>query len=275
MEIKRHFYNQKEYFLDEDNQVLKLAPDFLEKLTIKKLWNKFGFKKIGGSSIGDVLLSDQYKSQFNAFANISWLGIPILDRKYVDAGIAIEPKVIDAIVEKTGKKVTTYDVKEYEYDFFKGKDPVLGGIPDGFIESNKKVIEIKTTGEKNLEKWNKYGVPKGYLLQAQLYAYLMNANSFAIVATFLREEDYIDPENYPIKKRKMKSWNFPLEIDKAEDNILKVKEWYKKHTLEGVSPKYDLKKDADLIEWLKCKNKNEWETLKQNWIHEGKIKINE
>jgi len=60
--------------------------------------------------------------------------------------------VVEAIEKATGKKVTTYDPFEYKFDFFSDKDDVVGGLPDGYIEETKTIIEIKTTGAKNLDK---------------------------------------------------------------------------------------------------------------------------
>lgn len=272
-EIKRHFYKNKDYILDIENKCVKLLPDFFEKLKNKKLWGKWGFKKIGGSSIGDVLIVDKYKSQFVAFCRIAWIGIPILNRKYVDAGIAIEPIVIDLIKKVSKKEVETFDPVKYKYDYFANKDDVMGGIPDGYIDETKTILEIKTTGEKNLEKWKKYGVPVGYLRQAQLYSYLMGVTKYSIVATFLKEEDYINPDMYPIEKRITKNWNYTVDKSQVTDDIKFVKEWYQNHTKTGISPQYDETLDADLLEWLDCSNKDEWEILKNKWIDEGKLVI--
>ncbi|NQZ65641.1 MAG: YqaJ viral recombinase family protein [Mycoplasmatales bacterium] len=269
--IKRHFYNGEHYLINEENKTVEILPEFYQKLKQKKLWNKFGFKKIGGSSIGDVLLVDQYKSQFIAFCRMMWIGIPILDRKYVDAGIAIEPKVINVIEKISKKSVETFDPVEYNYDFFSDKDDVVGGLPDGFIKEDNLLIEIKTTGIKNFEKWEKWGIPAAYHKQAQLYSYLMGAKKYAIVATFLEEEDYLNPSEFPINKRMVKSWKFDLDITKTEDDIKKVKEWYYQFTNQRISPSYDLKVDSDMLEWLKPRNANEWEELKNKWIMEGKI----
>jgi hypothetical protein len=59
--------------------------------------------------------------------------------------------VVDAIEQKLKLKVQTYDPVEYNFDYFAGKDDVIGGLPDGFIEDEKIIIEIKTTGEKNYD----------------------------------------------------------------------------------------------------------------------------
>ncbi|MDK2819774.1 MAG: YqaJ viral recombinase family protein [Mycoplasmataceae bacterium] len=270
---KRHFYNGVDYKLDEVNKNVVLMNDFHNKLLNKKLWNKFGFKKIGGSSVGDVLETDDFKSQFAAFARMSWIGLPILDRKYVDAGIDIEPKVVEVIEKQLKLKVETFDPAEYNFDYFADKDDVIGGLPDGFIRDKKIIIEIKTTGEKNYDNWNKYGVPISYLKQSQLYSYLMGVEDFWIVATFLREEDYADPKNFPIKERKIKNYKYKINKAQIIDDISLIKSWYMKYTKSGISPHYNPIKDADLIEYLKCKNETEYKELLDKWNLEGKLKL--
>lgn len=270
---KRHFYNGIDYKLDEVNKNIVLEHDFHQKLLDKKLWNKFGFKKIGGSSVGDVLETDNFKSQFAAFARIAWIGLPILDRKYVDAGIDIEPKVINAIEERLNLKVETFDPIKFNFDYFADKDDVIGGLPDGFIRDKKIIIEIKTTGEKNYDNWNKYGVPISYLKQSQLYSYLMDVEDFWIVATFLKEEDYEDPKNFPIKERKIKNYKYKINKKQIIDDIEIIKDWYRTHTISGISPQYNLMKDADLVEYLKCHNEDEYKELLAKWHLEGKLKL--
>lgn len=268
---KRKYFNGKDYNLDLENQVVRIAPEFYEKLINKQLPYGKGFKKIGGSSIGDVLLVDQWKSQFVAFCRIAWIGLPILDTKYIDAGNAIEQKVLDAVAEMKGSPVKGYPAAKYNYDYFAGKDDVVGGLPDGLLEKEGIVLEVKTTGEKNYDKWAQWGVPAGYIKQASLYTYLMGLEKYSIVATFLKEEDYAHPEDYPIRQRRIKSYNFTIVKSQVEDDIKKVKEWYYKVTKEGVSPKFDPVKDKDQIEYLKCSNEEEWQALLSKWRTMGKI----
>lgn len=272
-EIKREFYNNVHYQLDKEQKVVHLLPDFYNLLKTKKLKGRFGFKKIGGSSIGDVLEVDQFKSQFAAFCRMAWIGLPILDRKYVDAGIAIEPMVINAIEEKTNQKIQTFDPFAYNFDYFKDKDDIVGGLPDGYIANLDLILEIKTTGAKNFAKWNQWGIPTAYLKQAQLYAYLMEAKQYSIVATFLEEDDYANPKLFPIKKRKLKNWTFKVNIEQAQDDIQKVKSWYECYTNSMTSPQYDELKDGDLIAWLDVSSPEEWAILKNKWISEGKLVI--
>ncbi|WKX02397.1 MAGa7180 family putative nuclease [Candidatus Mycoplasma mahonii] len=274
MSIKRHFYNEQHYTIDPETKKITLKNNFHGQLLNKGLWGGslgLGFKKIGGSSVGDVLLVDNYKSRFQAFCRMSWVGVPILDRKYVDAGIAIEPKVLDLISNKLSKPVKGFPAKEYNYDYFKGKDDVVGGLPDGLLEADGIVIEVKTTGAKNFDKWKKWGIPVAYHKQSQLYTYLMGLKEYVIVATFLEEEDYAHPEDYDIVQRKTKLWKFKIDNNQVEDDIKKIKTWYYEYTKSGISPEWDPILDKEQIEYLQCKNVDEWLELQNKWIQQGKI----
>ncbi|MGY6172059.1 MAGa7180 family putative nuclease [Candidatus Mycoplasma pogonae] len=268
--VKRHYYNNKDYVVDKVNKVIVLKKQFHYKLRNKLIWGKFGFKKIGGSSIADVLVTDNFKSQFAAFAKMSWLGMPILNHKYIKAGELIEPKVVNALEQKLQATIQTFPAKEYNYDYFANKDDIIGGLPDGYIKDKDLVIEIKTAGEKKFDDWEKFGVPLAYIKQAQLYAYLMDCEKFSIVATFLKEEDYVNPENFPITERKLKSYSFDVDRGQAIRDIETTKKWYKHHTFTGVSPKYDEVKDADLIAWLECENWEQTQALLDKWKEEEK-----
>lgn len=260
-DIKRNFYNGTHYIVDRENNEVVLNSDFFMQLQTKTLWGSRGYKKIGGSSIGDVLKVNSYTTQFVAWCRMAWIGIPVLDTKYVDAGNAIEPKVIEAIEKASGKKVETYDPFEYNFDFFAGIDEVMGGLPDGYIKDDKHIIEIKTTGAKNFKKWNETGVPAHYLKQAQLYSYLIGADKYSLVATFLEEQDYENPYEYDVSKRQIRKWTFDLDKEVVEQDIKTVKNWYKQYTNQKQSPSFDLSKscDRELIEWLECSNKEECE----------------
>ncbi len=270
--IKRKYYNGIHYLLDMELKTLTLLPEFHNTLINKQLPFNRGFKKVGGSSLGDVLLTDSFKSQFAAFCNIANLGLPILDEKYIKAGIAIESKVIDVIRESSKKEVQTFPPEKYNYDYFAGKDDVIGGIPDGFIPETNLVLEIKTTGEKNYDNWLKYGPPLSYRKQAAQYTHLMGAKKFSIVATFLKEEDYVNPDNYPIRERRMKNWLFELNENEVLDDIAKIKTLYKQWTASGVSPQFNPLVDKDLIAWLNCTSEQQWEELKNQWLLSGKYK---
>ena len=270
---KRKFYNGQQYHLDEEKKIIKLDPDFHNKLLNKKLYGFMGFKKIGGSSIANVLGTDMFKSEFKAFANICRLDMPILDMKYINAGTIIEAKVIDKLLQqKSIDEIKTFPAKQYNYDYFKDVE-IFGGLPDGLALPHDIVLEIKTTGAKNYDYWKKNGAPLGYIKQVELYTYLMKKKKYAIVATFLEEEDYAEPEKYDINNRKTRTFPGTLDIDQIEDDIKTVTDWYNKYTKSAVSPKFRDNIDADLVDYLRCHNEEEWNQLIDKWTQEGKVNI--
>ncbi|MDC8913965.1 hypothetical protein PR248_02855 [Metamycoplasma hyosynoviae] len=268
---ERKYYNNSEYFLDFDRKVFVLSDAFKQRLW-KNRYSFFGYKKITGTNLGDILLVDSFKSQFNAFSRICGLSLPVLDTKYVDAGVIIEPKIAEFVEKSLKSELKRFDGKQYQFDYFK-ENKLFGGLPDVYCEEKKLIIEIKTTGVKNFEYWKKNNPPLGYIKQAQLYTYLIGAKKFSIVAIFLEEDDYIDPDKVDITKRKIKNFNFSLDKKQVEDDMEKAREWYDKYTSLGISPTWNENNDQDLIEYLKCSNKEEWLALYKKWIAEGKVSI--
>ncbi|VEU70770.1 MAGa7180 family putative nuclease [Mycoplasmopsis glycophila] len=139
---KRKFYNKKDYFVDLQSNKIILSDELFAQLNSNNQWTKY--KKIGGSSIGDILLKNEaFKSEFNAFCHITRLKLPVLTQKYVRAGVILEPLIFDKLREIQPNKdkltILNYVAEEYEYDYFKGKDPIFGGVPDGYMCSLKEL----------------------------------------------------------------------------------------------------------------------------------------
>ncbi|ENY68707.1 Hypothetical protein MAU_5050 [Metamycoplasma auris 15026] len=266
---QRFKYNNHEYKVDFVNKVVILDADYHSKLLANKPGSFGGFRKITGSALGDILKLSSLNSEFAAFARIAGFAMPILDRKYVDAGIALEPKIIEMIEKKYNFKIERFEAKKYNFDYFSNNE-LFGGLPDGYLEEQKLIIEIKTTGIKKLSAWNNNNINLAYIKQAQLYSYLMNVKRFTIVAAFLEDEDYIDPKNVDISKRFVKNWFFEVNEEQVLDDINKCKEWYYRYTKSGISPVWNESVDADLIEYLACSNYEEWEGLYLKWVESGK-----
>ncbi|AKA49846.1 hypothetical protein VO56_00975 [Mycoplasmopsis gallinacea] len=265
----RKFYNKQDYDIDFENNVVILKPQFHEKLLSNDKWSKF--KKIGGSTVGDVLIKGAFKSEFSAFCHISRIKLPVLTKKYVNAGVILEPKIFDFLRSRYPKlEIVNYEAEKVDYDFFKDVDTVIGGVPDGYLPKQKCILEIKTAGEKKLELWEKEGVDISYRKQAQLYSYLSNSSSYKIIALFLKEDDYLDPASVDIVKRKIRAYDFTINQNEVLDDITKIKDWFKHYTTTGVSPVFNPSTDADQLEYLKCENETQWEALLNKWKEQGK-----
>ncbi|ACF07199.1 YqaJ-like viral recombinase domain [Metamycoplasma arthritidis] len=268
----RKYYNDVDYTINFENKTIILNADFHKKLLANKVGSFSGFKKITGSAIADILEVDSFKSQFAAFARLCGLQLPVLDRKYVDAGIIIEPKILEMVEKALKEPLERFPAEKYNYDYFKD-NPLFGGLPDGYAKNRKMIVEIKTTNIKNYENWLAGFVPLGYLKQAQLYSYLMGVDIFSIVAIFLEAEDYKNPELVPIKKRHVKNFDYKVDVAQVEDDIKFCEAWFKKYTTLGISPQWKNNIDNDLIEYLKCRNIGEWTTLYNKWVEIGKAVV--
>ncbi|QDF64971.1 MAGa7180 family putative nuclease [Mycoplasma nasistruthionis] len=272
--ITRKYYNNRDYFLDFENRTLTLSDALYAKLKGTNQFEKF--KKIGGSSVGNILISDNFKNDFIAYCFITRLNPAVFQTKYIDAGNAIEPKVFDLLrATYPDQVIENYRAEDYGYDYFKDTHPIISGVPDGYIPAINRIVEVKTAGAKKKEAWDKYGVDKSYIKQAQLYSFLKGANSFIIVAAFLNDDagDYLNPEQVDLTQREVKGYAFTIDQNVVRDDIKKVEEWYKFYTNTNVSPKFDLAVNADLIEYLKCENQQQWIDYANKLKQQGKMDL--
>ncbi|VEU76970.1 MAGa7180 family putative nuclease [Mycoplasmopsis columbina] len=267
--FKKRAYNGQEYFLDEKKQVLTLSPQYhYQLLDDTKIMQRF--KKFGGSSIGNIFQTDAFKSPFLAFCFIARLNLPPLQMKYINAGVALEPKVIEFLQQKfQNDEIKHIEAAEVGYDYFKN-DRIIGGVPDGLIPSRKLVLELKAVGKKKRDAWRAGNLPEDYKKQAQLYAYLLGYDYYSIVGTFLEENDYYDYDNVDFEKQ-TDMFTFKVNKEMAQDDINEVKKFWTNYTQLGISPVYRLPRDNDQVEYLKCHNEEEWRELFNKWKTMGKI----
>ncbi|WP_406617225.1 MAGa7180 family putative nuclease [Mycoplasmopsis adleri] len=267
-------YNGVDYILDESKHVVILKPEYHNLLLNSKSAFQ-GFKLFGGSSIADILETDSFKSQFGAFCHMARLKLPALQLKYINAGVAVEPKIFEVLRKSSpDKKFDHIIASEVGYNYFKGLNEYIGGVPDGLIQADKNVLEMKAVNIKKYDQWtrnNNSGVPTDYIKQAQLYAYLLNYKRFTIVAAFLEDGDYADPEAIDLNQRIVKTFPYKINVEEAKDDIEKVEKFYKKYSVSGVSPQYELPRDSDQVEYLRCRNEQEWEALFNKWKAMGKV----
>ncbi|WP_369086002.1 MAGa7180 family putative nuclease [Metamycoplasma spumans] len=266
---KRQYFNKTHYTLDFENKVFIVNEDLLKIRQSNKPGTFNGFRKMTGSALGDIMGLGSFKSQFAAYARLCGFGMPVLDTKYIDAGVILEPKILDIVKKSLKRDLQTYPAKKYNYDYFKNNE-LFGGLPDGYCSDLNLVIEIKTAGRKKYDQWLEYGVDPSYIKQAQLYTYLMGSEKFSIVACFLEEDDYANPEAVDITKRIIKNWNFTINQEQVLDDIKFCTEWFEKYTNLGISPVWNDLIDGDLIEFLKCENQDQWEKLYLKWVEDKK-----
>ena len=202
---------------------------------------------------------------------------PFKDTIYTLAGKIIEPKQIaymrKAYVMTNLRNPTDiygegYFKKTYG-DFFHDV-PIFGGMWDSMlVDENGKpeaVLEFKTT--KRSEDWAN-DIPEYYALQAALYAYLLGVDDVIMVASFLDAKDYpierddgtfdttpaeayVPTAKNTITKEFKVSERYPNFVDMVE----KARAWWMAHVETGISPEFNEKKDAEILNALRTHNLN-------------------
>ena len=232
-------------------------------------------KKISGTQFPVVLGASLYKTPFEVWcACTRTYKIPFEGNKYTDAGEIIEPKVFDflRISMGFGDRVITpediYGKNHYEKtwgDFFP-ESSMFSGMWDALIYGDdgkpECVVEIKTVrvdGRSGSleERWKNGEAPHYQALQASLYAYLLGIDKVLMVAVALEDKkgDYEHPELvvpsyanenvYTDEFRVSERYpNFDLYIEQATA-------WWNTYVLRGVSPDFDEKRDAEILNALR------------------------
>jgi len=241
-------------------------------------------KKLTATRLGTILGVNPWSTDFEIWCAVTrTYEKPFEDTIYTVAGKTIEPKQI-AYMKKayvmTNLKTPTdiygenYFSKTYG-DFFHDTE-IFGGMWDSLLYEDGKpstVLEFKTT--KRSEDW-KDDIPEYYAIQAALYAYLLGVDDVIMIASFLAEKDYKDPDKFePTAKNTItvefkvseRYPNFSQIIDKAT-------EWWNKYVVTGISPDYDEKKDAEILKELRTNNLNP-DTDIQELVNEAETLITE
>lgn len=224
-------------------------------------------KKMTGTRFAQILVPGRFNSPFEAWCEIMRVyEKPFEENKYTRAGEAIQPiqteyvqqdectlEVADpqAVYGENPETQTNYDFFPHD-DLFGGMWDAVGRTKDGTIE---KVYEMKTTGLKNANYWERerFGIPMDKLLQGALYAYLLGLSAVTMVSSYLKPEDYDAPETYVCSEQNTQKREIKLsEISHSfeEEYIEKAKRWWDTHVVTGLSPRFDLEKDQKIIEAL-------------------------
>lgn len=222
-------------------------------------------KKCTGTRFAAIMGLNAWTTPFNAWCAITrTYEEPFEDTIYTLAGKAIEPKQADYMKEKYFWKNLTSPTDVYGADYFKKTwgdffkdEPIFGGMWDYlFTDKSGKpttVLEMKTT--KRSEDWLE-DIPEYYALQAALYAWLLGVDDVIMVCTVLEDKDYQNPEAFIVTPENTfeRSFKVSERYPNMAKTIKKVEKWWKEHVEGGVSPKYDEKKDAEILKVLRANN---------------------
>ncbi len=220
-------------------------------------------KKLTGTRFAAVLGLDRWNSPFKIWCSVTnTYNEPFIENKYVNAGRVIEPKVIEYLKKLYfgGSLKSPTDIYGENYfqktwgDFFPDH-AFLGGMWDALAYNDKgeveSVIEIKTTGR--VEDWADGKAPHHYALQACLYAYLLGVDHVVMVASFLEDKDYVNPEAFEpsVKNTIMDEFLVSERYPQFDKFIEAATQWWDKHVVTGISPTFDEKADKEILAALR------------------------
>ena len=223
-------------------------------------------KKITGTRLPNILNMGDRISPFAAWcAMMHVYEEPFQETVWTRAGEIIEPKQFEYVQKVFAKEGRVFvapadrygpDFKEKtHYDFFRLFER-FGGMWDYLLERDgqvRMVFEMKTTGINNRQYWER-NLPKKYVIQAALYAWLLGVDYFCMVCSFLEKADYDAPESYICNEkntliRTMRVSEYFGDFDRRV--ILPAMQWWDEYIETGVSPEYDEERDRDVLAALR------------------------
>ncbi len=218
-------------------------------------------KKITGTRFASILGLDVWNSPFKTWCAITrTYEEPFVENQYTRAGKAIEPLVIDYLNRTYFFDGLVTPVDRWGPNYFEKTrgnffdHPILGGMWDAlyYNEDGKlaSVVEIKTT--KRVEDWEK-GAPIHYALQGCLYAYLLGVDHVVMVASFLEDGDYDNPEMFEPSAENTMVDDFLISerYPNFEKQVQAALDWWDAHVKTGLSPAFDERVDRDILAELR------------------------
>ena len=218
-------------------------------------------KKITGTRFATILGLNPWSTEFEMFCAVTkTYEAPFEDTVYTKAGKTIEPKQAEYMKNSYGMDIISpTDVWGKDYfkktwgDFFPDSKH-LGGMWDYLLKGEdgktEAVLEMKTT--KRAEDW-KDDVPEYYALQAALYTYLLGVDDVIMVASFLEEKDYDNPEEFVPSAKNTITVEFKVSerYPDFKEKVARVEKWWNDHVVTGISPQFDEKRDAEILKALR------------------------
>lgn len=221
-------------------------------------------KKITGTRFATILGLNPWSTAFEMWCAITkTYELPFEDTIYTAAGKTIEPKQAEYMKKSYGMSLIT-PTDRYGADYFSKtwgdffhENAHLGGMWDylgvdenGVVDT---VLEMKTT--KRAEDWHN-DVPEYYALQAALYAWLLGVDNVVMVASFLEDKDYENPDGFVPNVKNTITVEFKVSERYPDfaQKVATVEQWWADYVDTGISPVYDEKKDAEILKALRTHN---------------------
>ena len=216
-------------------------------------------KKITGTKVAKVLDEDPFSSPFSVWSEITRLyEPPFKETKFTRAGEAIEPKQFAYAKEKLAKPGREFISPTDRYgdnpldatrgDFFDLVN-VFGGMWDFVYAENGRItglLEMKTTNARNYNRWTQQ-IPKEKIMQAALYAWLLDAEDYYIVASFLPDHMYDHPEDFKCNENNtiIMQYNMRRQKEKMTQRLIEpAMKWWDAHISQTISPTFDRVRDV-------------------------------
>lgn len=223
-------------------------------------------KKITGTRLPNILDLGGKMSPFAMWcAMMHVYEEPFKDTIWTRTGDIIEPKQFEYVKKVMAKEgrvfVSPTDRYGAEYkantnfDFFRFFER-FGGMWDYLMEREDKtvmVFEMKTTGIGNKKYWLN-NLPKKYIMQAALYAWMLGIDYFCMVCSFLEDKDYDNPDAFVCNENN--TIIQPMQISKYFKNfdkevIMPAMQWWDDYIETGISPVYDEVRDKEVLSQLR------------------------
>lgn len=220
-------------------------------------------KKITGTRLAAIFGLNAWSTPFEVWCAITrTYEKPFEDTVYTIAGKTIEPKQAAYMREQyfwtkllTPSEAFGEDYFEKTRGDFYPERAIFGGMWDyQFVSKDGKpatILEMKTT--KRAEDWAE-DIPEYYAMQAALYAYLSGVDEVIMVCSFLEEKDYAEPDKFECTSKNTITCRFLMSerYPDFEDKYIKqAGQWWREHVETGISPAFDEKKDAEILQVLR------------------------
>ena len=181
------------------------------------------YGKITGTGMAGLLGKSKWATPFSTTARMLRLfEEDISAKKEVNAGIVLEPKILDYVGALHGDAL--FEKREGSHEDWKSDfdDPIFGGHIDGMMPDGT-VVEVKTT--RNPEDWVN-GPPEYYWIQASLYAHFLKSDKIIFLVGFTDEKTLSDPESWEPNEKTVAQIEVPIidGFDKMMDEAKRIYE---------------------------------------------------